>query len=171
MEIINKIIIITCLTCLTCLISVQANSKEKTGFFSSSLRDGPVTICSDSVMYDQSNGTAIYKGNVLAIQIKGVDILCHGNLKGDSSLTYQLHNKHHELLDVNTTKDYSTMSKEELTIAKRICFQYGSCHYISGQKLIIKMNKSNRVKSITMTINESSNRAKYYSLGARKKVR
>jgi lipopolysaccharide transport protein LptA len=140
------------------------------GFFMSNFKDGPVTICSDSVTYDQNAGTAIYRGNVVVMQIKGVDLLCRANANAEIGFHAPLYNKHHATLWSDThLSGYMNASNSELKQAKKICSEFGTCRYISGQKLIISMdNKSNAVKKVTMTIDDKKNLARYYSLTAKK---
>ena len=135
------------------------------GFFMSNLKDGPVTICSDSVTYDQSAGTAIYRGNVLVMQIKGVDVLCQANSDANKAFSAPLYNQHHVLLwSEKSHLGYMHMSNIELKQAKKICSEFGTCRYISGQKLVISMDhKTNAVKKVTMTIEDKKNLARYYS--------
>lgn len=59
---------------------------------------------------------------------------------------------------------YPKLSQLELDKAKEICKQYKGCRYISGQKLIVKLDaKTNQVSQIKMTVNDEKYQAHYYS--------
>jgi lipopolysaccharide transport protein LptA len=129
---------------------------------------GPVTVCSDSILYDQLQHQIVYEGNVIVMQIKGVTIQCQENGGAFPELISKT-KPNYSLWVEGKAKDYPAMSKIELEKAKEICQKQGACRFINGQKLTITMDKkTNQVDKITMMVDDDKNRAQYYSLPDKK---
>lgn len=130
--------------------------------------NGPVTVCSDSIMYDQGQHQVVYEGNVIVMQIKGVAIQCQKDGGPFPELISKTKPNYSLWVDANS-KAYPEISKIELEKAKEICQKQGACRFINGQKLTITMDKkTNQVDKITMTVDSDKNLAQYYSLPDKK---
>ena len=115
---------------------------------------GPLTICADRATYDTKKQTLTYYGNVFVMQIHNKHILCKKpeiNIKG---VIYFARDKH---------LTFSQLQKKWLKQAKGLCASEDECNFISGQKLIMKLNDSGNIKTLTMAT-KSDEKSQFYNL-------
>lgn len=148
------------------LLNTQAFSASSTGFFGqNAASDGPITICSNSLHFDQEKNELVYEGNVTVLQIKDLAISCSNNLTKNS--------KNMASLWVSPeTNNYNQMQQEGLAIAKKLCKEKGNCRYMSGQKLTVYLDEEGQAKQVDMIAYNDKEKlpvAKYYSLETDKK--
>ncbi|TNF68012.1 MAG: hypothetical protein EP298_06460 [Gammaproteobacteria bacterium] len=150
-------------------LTLFAQEDQSSNFFGKdAAEDGPITICSDSLHYDQGKNVLIYEGNVIIMQIKDIKLSCdplnnHNQTKQISKAS---------LWVPPSEKSYNTLQQKELNIAKSLCKQQGKCRYMSGQKLIVFLDEAGQAKQIQMLVNDQKSKlpvAKYYSLSTDKK--
>lgn len=156
--------------CVAMLLSVSmvfalpVASSQQEIFGTKSSSDGPVTICSDSLTYDQKANEMTYVGNVLVMQVKSIGILCHKGDKpeGGTNSSASL------WVDANG-KSYYDLQNEELKMAKLICAKENACRFLSGQKLKIYLDDKNQLKKVMLIADKSEDHvAKFYGLSEKK---
>ncbi|MCF6765083.1 hypothetical protein L3V82_04810 [Thiotrichales bacterium 19S3-7] len=148
----------------TTLLAQEENSTSNF-FGKDAAQDGPITICSDELHYDQSQNTLIYQGNVIIMQIKDIKLYCGPIDKDENSNTKTTASFWVKPSGQNT--NYNTLQQKELNIAKSLCKQQGKCRYMSGQKLIVYLNEAGKAKEIQLLVDDQKSKlpvAKYYSL-------
>ena len=152
--------------CLAALFSfsvafaLPTSSNQQEIFGTKSSSDGPVTICSDSLTYDQKSNEMTYIGNVLVMQVKSVGILCHKGDKPEGGTSSSA-----SLWVDDSGKSYYDLQNEELSKAKEICAKEKACRFLSGQKLQVFLDENNHLKRVMLTADKSEEHvAKFYGL-------
>ncbi|AEB28731.1 LptA/OstA family protein [Francisella hispaniensis] len=114
---------------------------------------GPVTICANNAVYDDTKGVLTYLGNVFVMQIHNKHILCHqpNNLK--KGVSYFIR---------DNTLPFKQLQQKWLEQAKLLCSQEQECNFISGQKLIIKLDKDRKIKTFTM-LSDGDEKSRFYT--------
>ena len=121
----------------------------------------PITICSDSLSYNQQSRTIIYKGNVLVTQIKDIDIQC-------SKLKLTQTNNKIFIFNFEELKIYENYHMKQLVALKmieKVCQRQKGCRFLSGQQLEIKFTEGNKeIIDILMTNEYTQDTVKFYTL-------
>lgn len=115
---------------------------------------GPITICADKLDYNGKKGTLTYLGKVFAMQLKGKKIFCNSSTNQEPGNVY---------FDKYKDKDFTETQGLWLDEAKKVCGQTKECNFITGQSLIVKLGKDRKIETITVTIKDDDNFAKFYS--------
>ncbi|APC97579.1 LptA/OstA family protein [Francisella frigiditurris] len=120
---------------------------------------GPITICADKLDYNGKKGTLTYLGKVFAMQIKGKQVFCNSSNDQNNNIYFDKHKD----------KDFTETQTLWLDQAKKVCEQTEECNFITGQSLIVKLGKDRKIETITVTITDDNNFAKFYSYPVEKK--
>ena len=121
--------------------SISDNEKEDDSVDNIFKNYGPLTICADRATYDSSKGTLTYFGDVFVMQIHNKHILCRKINKPKKDVVYFTRNK----------KDtFKQLQQKWFDHAKEICADEKECNFISGQKLIMKLDKDRKVQTLVM---------------------
>ncbi|MCF6807942.1 hypothetical protein L3V79_06240 [Thiotrichales bacterium 19S9-12] len=138
-------------------LHAQTSDTSLNPFGSNIAKEGPITICSDSLQYNQNKNTLIYEGNVTVTQIQGISLTCDP-LEHDKNIV--------SLWVSPKSLTYNQLQSKELEIAKTICKQQGACRYLSGEKLTVYLDEHGKTKSVQLTAKQSDKPlpvAKYFS--------
>lgn len=73
---IRKSLLLSLLACAIGTSHASISSGNIFGSMSGHKVDGPVTVCSNEIMFNNAQHELVYSGNVVAIQVKGVSIQC-----------------------------------------------------------------------------------------------
>jgi lipopolysaccharide export system protein LptA len=151
-------------------LASPVSSGQQGIFGTKTTADGAITVCSDALNYNQKTNELTYSGNVLVIQIKHVNLLCHHFEKNPAKLVGHPEKNISLWVDVKD-KTYAQIQKEELALTKPICAKEKACRVLSGQSLTVLFDQKNQVKKVMMTADKSgANIAKFYALSVDKNV-
>ncbi|WP_162902359.1 LptA/OstA family protein [Facilibium subflavum] len=139
--------------------TAQMNASEMFG--DKATADGPITVCSNTLSYDQSKHQMIYAGNVLVMQTKNANIQCTDQVIPEQQSSGV---NNYSFASVSALSGYTDQQKEALKTAKEICKTQGGCRFLAGQTLTIFFDKSNKkIENILLTTGKNYT-AKFYSL-------
>ena len=120
----------------------KSDDEKENGSTNNALKEyGPLTVCADNVIYNSNKGVLVYSGNVFVMQIHNKHILCKKIKNPKKNASYFTRNKSYT---------FKELQKKWLVQAKDICAKEKGCNFISGQKLIIILDKDNNVQTLTM---------------------
>ena len=110
-------------------------------------KDGPITVCSNTLTYDPTMHLIQYAGNVTVMQAKDLNVLCHANNNEAAMLPNSL-----ALPDMQKTASADDFLKATLNLVEKSCQKLKACRFMQGQKLNIYLDKKNqKVEHIVMT--------------------
>ncbi|AJC48912.1 hypothetical protein IB642_01980 [Allofrancisella guangzhouensis] len=118
-----------------------ADEKEDTSADNILKEYGPLTICADKATYDSSKETLTYYGNVFVMQIHNKHILCKEPKISKTNMVYFTRDE---------TIPFKKLQQEWFEQAKELCADEHECNFISGQKLVMKLDKDRKVQTLTM---------------------
>ncbi len=119
---------------------------------------GPITICADKLDYDGKKRTLTYLGKVFVMQAWKQNILCEDFNKVNENTSNTVYFGKYE------DKSFTETQNLWLEKAKTICEKTKECNFITGQSLVVKLDKNRKVETITVTVDKNSdNFAKFYS--------
>lgn len=127
--------------------------------------DGPITICSDTLSYNQQAHTIVYQGNVLVTQVKGINIQCAEQpltQKNDRIPTYSF-------WESNNQSDYQMQQLAALKMIKPVCQKQQGCRFLAGQQLKIIFTEDNKEIVDVVVTTDPQHTAKFYTLPFEKK--
>ncbi|MFV9924458.1 hypothetical protein A2G94_01610 [Francisella endosymbiont of Ornithodoros moubata] len=133
--------------------SVTDEEKENNSNDNNLKEYGPVTICADNAVYDDNQGILTYLGNVFVMQIHNKHILCHQPSSFKKGINYFIR---------DNSLPFKQLQQKWLEQAKLLCSQERECNFISGQKLIIKLDKDRKFKTFTM-LSEGDEKSQFYT--------
>ncbi|QIW10250.1 LptA/OstA family protein [Francisella sp. LA112445] len=133
--------------------NVTANEKENNSVDNVLKEYGPITICSDRAVYDSNENRLTYYDNVFVMQIHHKHILCHKP---------QVLKKGIEYFERDKKYSFEQLQEKWLEEAKKLCASEKECNFISGQKLVVQLNKDKKVKTLTME-SEGLDRSQFYT--------
>ena len=121
--------------------------------------DGPVTICSDTLSYNQQAHTIIYRGNVLVTQIKGTNIQC-----AEKALPQQNNRVlSYSFSEANNQGNYQMQQSAALEMIKPVCQKQKGCRFLAGQQLKILFSEDNKEIVDVILITDDQHTAKFYA--------
>ncbi|BCD90424.1 hypothetical protein fh0823_05630 [Francisella halioticida] len=133
--------------------NVTANEKENNSTNNVLKEYGPITICSDRAVYDANKKRLIYYDNVFVMQIHHKHILCHKPRILKKGIDYFERDKKYS---------FEQLQKKWYEEAKKLCDSEKECNLISGQRLVMQLNKDKKVKTLTME-SEGMDRSQFYT--------
>lgn len=138
------------------VVSVSYASENTTAL----QQDGPLTVCSDQLNYNPTTSEVTYSGNVIAVQTRGATILCDDDA---FSVDKKPNNKVYSFAKTNSVSDYSQKQKIAMDEAKKLCKAQQGCKFLSGEKMVISIDRAtNKIIRAEMSANHG-HRASYYS--------
>ncbi|MED7788441.1 LptA/OstA family protein [Francisella sp. 19X1-34] len=133
--------------------NVTANEKEDDSADNVFKEYGPITICSDRAVYEANKNRLTYYDNVFVMQIHHKHILCHKPHVLKQGVQYFVRDKKYS---------FSQLQEKWLEEAKKLCDSEKECNFISGQKLVVQLNKDKKVQTLTMET-EGLDRSQFYT--------
>nr|WP_318010099.1 LptA/OstA family protein [Francisella sp. SYW-9] len=133
--------------------NVTANETEDNSANNTFKEYGPITICSDRAVYEANKNRLTYYDNVFVMQIHHKHILCHKPRIVKKGVQYFERDKKYS---------FPQLQKKWLEEAKKLCDSEKECNFISGQKLVVQLNKDKKVQTLTMD-SEGLDRSQFYT--------
>ncbi|GAB4222581.1 MAG: LptA/OstA family protein [Francisella sp.] len=123
------------------------NDEKEDNSDNNKLKDyGPITICANSVVYDDNKKAITYSGNVFVIQIHNKKILCNKPKQTQKEIYY---------FTRDNSLTFKQLQQKWLEQAKSLCSQEKECNFISGQELTIQLDKDKNIKTLTVSSNKN----------------
>ncbi|QIV96235.1 lipopolysaccharide transport protein LptA [Allofrancisella inopinata] len=121
-----------------------ADEKEDTGADNILKEYGPLTICADKATYDSNKETLTYYGDVFVMQIHNKHILCKKPKTTKATKTNIVY------FTRNKAIPFKELQQQWFEQAKELCADEQECNFISGQKLVMELDKDRKVQTLTM---------------------
>lgn len=133
--------------------NVTANEKENNSVDNVLKEYGPITICADKAVYDANKNRLTYYDNVFVMQIHHKHILCHKP---------RIFKKGVEYFERDKNYSFEQLQRKWYDEAKKLCASERECNFISGQRLVMQLDKNKKVKTLTME-SEAMDRSQFYT--------
>ena len=151
MKLYKKIILIKISLFIYIISAFSTTNIKQTNFFNDY---GPVTICSNKLNYNKDKSHITYYGGVTVLQIKGVTVNCNQPIENNEKNNVYFYSEQNHSFTDNQNK--------WLKEASTICKEKKGCNFLTGQVLVVKINKNGKVSDITMK-SIGNNFSKFYS--------